>query len=58
MTPIQIVAIISAVGEILRVVTAARAEAQRTAEWTPEQEAAFQDALAAAKNSPAWQISS
>ena len=57
MTPIQIVAIISAVGEILRIVTAARAEAKRTAEWTPEQEAAFQEALAAAKASPAWQIS-
>ena len=57
MTPIQIVAIISAVGEILRVVTAAREEAQRTSEWTPEQEAAFQKALADAKASPAWQIS-
>lgn len=48
-------ALIAGGKEVFNLVTTIRAEAQRTGEWTADQEAAFQAELDAQKIDPAWQ---
>jgi hypothetical protein len=54
MTPAIIAAALDAVLRLLEVVTSIRAQAARTGEWTPEEEAEIDAKLQAAFASDAW----
>lgn len=55
MNPALLLTAINAAGELIRFIQKSRATLQQSAEWTPEQEAAFDEKITKALAEPHWQ---
>lgn len=56
MNPTQIIALVAAAAEVLRIASAAKEALVRKSEWSPEAEREFATKLADVRKSPAWQV--